>query len=269
MICFPNAKINLGLSVIEKRDDGMHNLETCIIPIPYFDVLEIRRSESFKLFTDGIDLNVRAEKNLLSKAWNILNYHLGKINPVEVYLYKNIIPESGLGGGSSNVSFFINLLNQFNSLGLSNKEMELMSNKIGADCPFFIQNKPAIVTGTGNILSPIINPVSGSYITLVIPKEGVKTVNAFSRIEPGKSSSVKKIIFGDRLKWRTKLVNDFEDIVFCKIPELKKLKEDFYRLGAYYVSLTGTGSCVYALSDEPLDDSKLKKEFVIKSTFIE
>ncbi len=189
MICFPNAKINLGLSVTEKRADGMHNIETCYVPIPIFDILEIQPSKSFSLENMGLPLLDSINDNLIVRAWNLLS-SVKNIDPVKVCLYKNIPLGSGLGGGSSNAAFFLKAINELCSVGLSITDMELLATEIGADCPFFIRNETVMATGTGNIFSPNNNPVSGMFITVVFPQVHISSKDGFSKIDSKKSSKM-------------------------------------------------------------------------------
>ncbi|MBC8321385.1 MAG: 4-(cytidine 5'-diphospho)-2-C-methyl-D-erythritol kinase [Bacteroidetes bacterium] len=252
MICFPNAKINLGLSVTEKRPDGMHNIETCFVPVPMYDVLEIQPSGSFSLKLFGLPLPDKLEDNLIVKAWNILLSVKKNIKPVEVYLYKNIPGGSGLGGGSSNAAFFLKSMNSFFSLGFSNPDLELLAAEIGADAPFFINNKAAIATETGNIFHLIENPVYEMHITVVFPNIHISSKDAFAKVIPVKKSNLTNVLKSNISNWKNYLKNDFEEIIFRDFPETRNIKNHLYSSGAEYVSLSGSGSSIYALSTRPL-----------------
>ncbi|MFK5854518.1 MAG: 4-(cytidine 5'-diphospho)-2-C-methyl-D-erythritol kinase [Bacteroidota bacterium] len=265
MICFPNAKINLGLSVTNKRTDGMHDIETCYIPIPLYDVLEIKPSNKFSLTRYGLPLDNSDDKNIIIKAWELLISVNKNIKPVEVCLYKNIPIGSGLGGGSSDAAFFITAINSIFSLGITAAELELLASKIGADCPFFIKNKPTIATGTGNIFHPIRNPVLNMHLTVIFPNINLSTKNAFERITPNRGKELRNILNNNKSSWRYLLKNDFEEIAINEFPEIKYIKNTLYELGATYTSITGSGSAIYALSAKPLNTDMFAGNYLIWS----
>lgn len=252
MICFPNAKINLGLSIVGKRNDGMHDIESCLMPIPIYDILELNRSDRFKLVTMGEEIDCAEENNLISVAMRAMQKRDFDIPPVEVILYKNIPIGSGLGGGSSDAAYFLKMLNSYFSLDLSDHELEEIAADIGSDCPFFIKNKAVIATGTGTTYNEITNPLLGRFLTVVYPGFSINTKNAYSKIDPKGNRGLVDILLNDSKCWKNSLVNDFEVNIMAINPQLKYLKEDLYKAGAYYVSLTGSGSALFALSDAPL-----------------
>ncbi len=265
MICFPNAKINLGLSVKEKRIDGMHNIETCYIPIPIYDILEIKLSNNFSIVQSGIQLSINSKNNLITKAWNLLLSVKKDIKPVKVYLFKNIPVGSGLGGGSSDAAFFLTAMNKIQSLGFTIDELLLLASKIGADCPFFIRNKPTLATGIGNIFTPIKNPVRNMFITIIFPNIRISTKNAYAKIVPTKRQKLITIINGKNTLWKSELKNDFEEIAITDFLILKDIKNTLYKLGAVYASLSGSGSAIYALSKTPLNTTVFSKKYSIWS----
>jgi len=263
MICFPNAKINLGLSVLEKRTDGMHNIETCYIPIPLFDILEIKKSKDFSVTYFGLPIPGDYVDNIIVKAWNLLLSEKKNIHSVDVCLYKNIPIGSGLGGGSSNAAFFLMAMNKLLSLGFSNFDLERMAGEIGSDCPFFIVNESVIATGTGNKFSPIINPVGGMFITIVFPNINISSKDAYSKVRPAGNYILNTILSGERSSWKRDLKNDFEKTILHDFPEIEKIKGSLYNLGALYASLTGSGSAVYALSTKPLNTMVFEDQFTV------
>jgi len=265
MICFPNAKINLGLSVIERRPDGMHNIKTCYIPISIYDILEIQPSNKFSLVQSGLPLDCSANDNLINKVWNLLLNIKGDIKPVKVLLYKNIPVGSGLAGGSSDAAFFMKAINQLYSLNLSISELEILASKIGADCPFFIKNKPTIATGIGNIFAPLNNPIQNMYLAVIFPNKNISTKKAFGGIIPSKCLDLSLVINGKKPDWKNKLKNDFEAITMDNFPEIQIIKNALYKLGAMYVSITGSGSAIYALSSKPIDLSGLDNKYRVWS----
>lgn len=260
MISFPNAKINLGLSVINKRADGMHDIETCYVPVPMFDILEILPSKSFDVTYYGLSIPGKSNDNLMVKAWNLLS-EKRELAPVKVSLYKNIPIDSGLGGGSSNAAFFLKEVNNLQSLELSTAELLNMSSKIGADCSFFINNKITFAEGIGNVFSPIENMVQGMFISMVFPDIPISSKEAYSKIERFGNSDLIEVLGGKKSNWRSYLKNDFENLIFRKFPEIEKIKHAFYDLGATYSSLTGSGSAVYAISEKLIDMKRFKDKY--------
>ena len=153
MICFPNAKLNLGLNIVGKRPDGYHDIETVFYPIPVTDSLEVVRADAFRFEPSGIPVDAPAEKNLVIKALNLLRQQY-EIPPLAVYLLKAIPFGAGLGGGSADAAFMLKLVNEFCALGLTDARLEELAASLGADCPFFIRNKPVFATGIGNLFEP-------------------------------------------------------------------------------------------------------------------
>jgi len=243
----------------------MHNIESCFIPIPIFDILEIVEADSFSLAQSGILLPFNSKNNLIVKAWELLLSIKKDIKPVNVYLYKNIPIGSGLGGGSSDAAFFLTCMNQIRGLELTTEELIILASKIGADCPFFINNKSTIATGIGNIFTSINNPVNNMYITVVFPNISISTKKAFSKIIPTKKNSLLAILNSHNSTWKSNLKNDFEEIAFADFPELKYIKNTLYKLGATYASLTGSGSAIYALSEKPINSTIFSKNYKIWS----
>ena len=261
MICFPNAKINLGLSVIEKRTDGMHNIQTCYIPIAIYDILEIQPSNKFSLIQSGLSVGCEPELNLINKAWTLLLSAKANIKPVSVRLHKNIPVGSGLGGGSSDAAFFIKAVNQLYALNISTDELEMIASEVGADCPFFIKNIPTIATDIGNVFMPIENPINSMYMSVVFPNIKISTTNSYENISPKKGHNLKTVLNTNKSNWKTNLINDFEEAVIKDFPEIQKIKTTLYKLGATYVSLTGSGSAIYALSEKPLKQHFFNPEY--------
>ena len=227
MITFPNAKINLGLNIVERRSDGYHNIETVFYPIPLTDVLEIvpaREGEQASLTCYGNAVDCPPEKNLVMRAYRLLQQRYG-LPAVAMYLYKHIPDGAGLGGGSSDAAHALLMLNNMFDLGLGQPELAAMAAKLGADCAFFIYNRPMMATGIGDVLSPIEISLRGKTILLVKPPVGVDTRTAYSRVTPHVPDvSLTEIINRPVIAWDGLLVNDFEASVFAALPQLWLIK---------------------------------------------
>jgi len=252
MICFPNAKINLGLHILSKRTDGYHNLETVFYPIDKCDALEIVPAEKGKttLSQTGIQVDGKPEDNLVMKAYNLLKKDFD-LPEITIYLRKQIPAGAGLGGGSSDAAFMIKMLNDFAGLKLSTKQMEEYAGLIGADCPFFIQNKPVFAEGTGTVFSPVTISLSDYHIVVVKPPVSVSTKEAYAQMKPQQPAiPLKEVIRLPVNEWKNYLVNDFESGVFAQYPEIKEIKQRMYAEGALYASMSGSGSAVFGIFDK-------------------
>ena len=251
MICFPNAKINLGLNVVSKRTDGYHNIETVFYPIPVKDALEIVIADRQSFTPSGIPVDAPPERNLVIKALNVLKSRYD-IPPLEIHLLKAIPFGAGLGGGSSDAAFTLKLVNELCELRLSTDKLEELAATIGADCPFFIRDTPVFATGTGNVFEPIELSLEGYHLALVKPDIAVSTREAYSRVTPAKPAiSPREIARRPVAEWRDTLVNDFERSVFAARPEIGRIKERLYEEGATYAAMSGSGSSVFGLFDAP------------------
>lgn len=258
MICFPNAKINLGLNVVSKRPDGYHNIETVFYPIPVKDALEIVAADTLSFSQTGIQVDAPMEKNLVIKALNLLKTKY-EIPPLEIHLMKAIPFGAGLGGGSADAAFMLKLLNDFCKLSIRPDELEMTAAAIGADCPFFIRNTPVFATGTGNIFEPVDISLSGYQFCLIKPDVAVSTPEAYSLVTPAAPSvSLKEIVSKPVSEWKELMVNDFEKSVFAKHPMIGEIKEALYCAGAVYASMSGSGSSVFGLFEKP---TRLKDDF--------
>lgn len=259
MITFPNAKINLGLNIVEKRPDGYHNLETIFYPINLQDALEVTRRENndkeYTLHISGSPLEGEPEDNLVVKAYKLLKKDYPGLLPVDIHMYKHIPAGAGLGGGSSDAACMIKLLNDKFSLGLSTERMEEYAVKLGADCSFFIRNKPVFATGIGNLFEPVELSLKGYNIILIKPDIFVSTRDAFAEIKPVRPAvSLKEIVKQPMETWKNSMKNDFEDSVFKKFPEIAAIKDELYDLGAVYAAMSGSGSSVYGIFKAPIEN---------------
>ena len=251
MITFPNAKINLGLNIVEKRPDGYHNLETIFYPIPLQDALEITPWEGgerkYKLAQSGIQIAGDDEHNLVVKAYKLLD-SLYNLPPIEINLLKHIPSGAGLGGGSADAAFMLCMLNQHFQLNIPNEQLEVYAAQLGADCAFFVENKPTFAEGIGNIFSPIELSLKGYKLLLVKPDIFVSTRDAFAQIKPKRPTiSLKEVAKMPIEAWKTYMVNDFEESVFPQFPAIADIKALLYDMGAIYASMSGSGSSVFAL----------------------
>lgn len=247
MIVFPNAKINIGLNVVSKRKDGYHNLETIFYPVQWTDALEFIEAEETKLSTSGIKIDGKSENNLIIKAFNLLKKDFD-ISPLHFHLHKVVPFGAGLGGGSSDAAFTFKLLNEYFKLGLTVRQLESYASEVGADCPFFIQNKPTFATGIGNEFHNIELDLSEYKIVIVKPNVLVSTPEAYKNVVP-KIPEIRltEIIKKPMEEWKELLFNDFEKSVFPQFPQIEKLKHLLYDLGAKYASMSGSGSAVFGI----------------------
>ncbi|MTI31814.1 4-(cytidine 5'-diphospho)-2-C-methyl-D-erythritol kinase [Xanthovirga aplysinae] len=254
MITFPNAKINIGLNVIEKRPDGFHNIHSCFYPVPWTDVLEIIESQELKFTASGGGIPGREEDNLCLKAYQLLKEKFD-LPPVHIHLQKNIPIGAGLGGGSADASFTLKGLNDLFNLKLTSDELEKYAEKLGSDCPFFIKNKPVFVQGKGEQFDNINIDLSGKNLILVNPNIHISTKEAYAGVNPSPAKwEVKSVIKNTKLpNWKGKLKNDFEDSIFPIHPEIAVIKEQLYQLGAVYASMTGSGATVYGIFEEEVN----------------
>lgn len=246
MIVYPNAKINIGLNIIRKRDDSYHELSSIFYPVlDVYDILEIIPSDKFAFSSSGID--IPGEGNTCEKAWKILHDDFG-IGNVIIHLHKLIPVGAGLGGGSSDASFTLKALNKLFELNLSNEKLENYALNLGSDCPFFIDNTVKYVQGIGEKMTAIDLDLSTYDIQLKNPEIHVSTKNAYSKVVPEVPElTIDEIIKLPIKEWKNKLNNDFEKCIFDKYPKLKELKENLYREGAIYASMSGSGSVLYGL----------------------
>lgn len=247
MIVFPNAKINIGLNVVSKREDGYHNLETIFFPLKLADALEFVEADETKLTTSGIQIDGAPEQNLILKAYNLLRADFN-LPPAHFHLHKVIPFGAGLGGGSSDAAFTLIMLNDYFNLGLSPQKLEFYASQIGADCPFFILNKPTFATGIGNKFHNIELDLTDYEIVILKPNIAVSTIEAYKNVIPRNPKfRLTEIIKTPVEEWKNLIVNDFEKSVFRKYPQIAELKQLLYDFGAGYASMSGSGSAVFGI----------------------
>ena len=267
MIHFASAKINIGLRVLNKRIDGYHNIDSVFYPIPLYDVLEIGQSSKFQYKNTGLIVKGDIHDNLIYKAWEKLNA-IYKIPPISVHLHKAIPMGAGLGGGSSDATCVLKMMNSLFALKVSEAKLLRLANELGADCPFFIREIPMHVEGTGEILSPIDIDLSAYYIVIVKPNLHIDTTNAFSKVKiEGESAFLDLSVINDVSKWSKEFSNSFEFHLFNEYPILSSIKESLYASGALYASMSGSGSAIYGIfQEEPKLANDWSDHFVWQSS---
>jgi len=256
MLAFPVAKINLGLHVTAKRTDGYHELETVFYPIKLSDVIEIIPSgDSNTSFTSsGIDIPGDKASNLCLKAYHLMKEKKPGLPGVKMHLHKIIPIGAGLGGGSSDASFVLKLLNDMFDTGFQNEELSVMAANIGSDCAFFIQASPAFASGRGEILFPLPALPKGYHILLVCPQIHIPTAFAYSMVSPKQpEKDLNQLYHVSPENWKGNMVNDFEKGIFSKHNSLARIKEDIYKLGAIYASMSGSGSALFGIFRQEIE----------------
>lgn len=270
MVLFPNCKINLGLHILGKRSDGFHNLESVFYPLPIHDALEVIENpgaSSLTFSASGTPMDVHAEKNIVYKACELLIKEHRIPAGINVHLHKAIPMGAGLGGGSADGAFALMLLNKKFQLGLEQSQLIHYAALLGSDCPFFIINKPCLVTGRGENLVPIDLDLSSYSIVVIHPGLHISTPWAFSQVKPGKKDvEISRIINQDVSTWKNLLHNDFEIPVFAKHPEIRNIKEELYLKGALYAALSGSGSSVFGIfKKNHIPGLKFPSQYFIKT----
>jgi len=246
MILYPNAKINIGLNVIEKKANGYHELSSVFYPIKDLcDILEILHAKDFTFSSSGI--SIPEQSNICIKAFELLKSDF-EIGNVAMHLHKKIPIGAGLGGGSADGAFALKALNEIFKLELSIIELESYALQLGADCPFFIKNSPKYVTGIGEKMMNINLDLSSFKLKFIFPELHISTAEAYEGIIPNRSKkNLLDLIKQPIENWKSAVNNDFEIAAFENYPQLKKIKENLYADGAIYASMTGSGSVLYGV----------------------
>lgn len=263
MVTFPNCKINLGLNILEKRNDGFHNLETVFYPINITDALEIIQSKhhatEIQFTTSGLIVDGKTTDNICVKAYHLLRSDFPQIACIKMHLHKAIPLGAGLGGGSANGAFTLKMLNNIFQLNISDEKLMDYALQLGSDCPFFIINKPCFAKGRGEKMEIIKLDLSQYQFVIVNPKIYVNTGWAFKQIIPKiPKKSIQKIIPQPIETWKDELVNDFENAVINEHKEIGEIKYELYQQGALYASMSGSGSTVFGI---------FNKETLVKNNF--
>lgn len=254
MIQYPHCKINLGLSIIGKRSDGFHELETVFYPIALKDILEIipaANEELTKFSHSGLNIPGDSNNNLCLKAYQLLKIDFPALPEIQMHLHKIIPMGAGLGGGSSDGTSALIILNSLFQLGLGQEKLLVYAEKLGSDCPYFLFNSACHATGKGEILSPIQLDLSKYNFVLIHPGIHIATPWAFQQIIPCKKDIlIRDIIQQPIQSWKQNLVNDFEAPVIKSHPIIGALKNDLYQQGAIYASMSGSGSSLFGIFEK-------------------
>jgi len=264
MLVFPNAKINIGLRTLRKRRDGFHDIESVFYPVQIRDMLEILPAV-VELNTKKIEISVSGLKapaspeNLCFKAAHLFQERQ-RTPKVRIHLHKNIPLESGLGGGSSDAAFTLLALNDLYDCALDKEVLLHFASEIGSDCSFFIDNRPSLVTGKGNILEPIRISLKDYHLVIVFPSITMSTATAYEMVIPSEEGlSLRELPQLKPEQWKGKISNRFEEVVFARYPEISMIKEKLYESGAVYASMSGSGSAVYGIfRKDPVLDEDLR-----------
>ena len=268
MKLYPNCKINIGLRVVRKREDGYHDLETIFYPVyglhdelevdaypqPAHEGQEVGAGGDYIFIQEGLAVDCPAEDNLIIKCYQRMRQKYPQISSVRIRFKKNIPFGAGLGGGSSDAAHMAIALNEIFGLGLTKEQLAEEVRPLGADCPFFIYNTPCYAEGIGDQLTPISLDLSGLRLVMIKPDCSVSTKEAYGGITPKGSSELLKMTH-DRSSLYACATNDFEDTV-CKIhPEIAAIKERLLALGAVYAAMSGSGSTVFGLFQNDAEGS--------------
>lgn len=254
MIAFPPCKINLGLNILRRRADGYHDIETCFYPVPWTDILEIIRSDTFDFAVSGLPVPGPVADNLCVRAYEILEKDL-KIGPVKMHLHKTIPMGAGLGGGSSDAAHVLRLLNELFMVNLGNERLKEYASLLGSDCAFFISGKPAFATGRGEQLQELTVDLENEFLVIIAPEIHVATAAAYANVTPGRPDIPCNRIVSEMpvSEWKNNLRNDFEASVFRQHPIIDHIKQSLYHAGASYAGMSGSGAAVFGIFDQPVE----------------
>lgn len=259
MILFPHGKINLGLHITARRSDGYHDIETLFVSVPGLcDAVELLRDPASAtadatFSSTGLAIDCPAEKNLCVKAYRLLRDafpdRFRDMGGVRIHLHKAIPFGAGLGGGSADATAILQAVNDTFELGLTMDQLAPFAARLGSDTVFFLYDQPMLGTGRGERLEPFPGfSLTGWWLLLVKPEVGVSTAEAYSLITPKQPAELLVDIL--RLpvdQWRGRLVNDFEEPLFRRLPVLAGIKDTLYETGAIYAAISGSGSTVFGL----------------------
>lgn len=249
MVSFPPCKINLGLHILQKRSDGYHDLETCFLPVPWSDILEIISAASFSFSTSGLHVPGDPADNLCVRAYKLLQQDF-ELPPVQIHLHKVIPAGAGLGGGSADAAYTLRLLNNVCKLGLPAPALAAYAARLGSDCAFFIYSTPMFGTGRGEVLEPIQIQLQGKFLAICKPDIHVSTAEAYAGVAPRLPEIPLREVLAKPLEdWWFFLKNDFETHIMARHPAIRNIRDKFYAQGARYASMSGSGAAVFAIFD--------------------
>lgn len=254
MVSFPPCKINLGLNVTGKREDGYHDVVTCFYPVPWTDVLEVIPADHFSFAVSGTPIPGTTSDNLCVRAYALLRKEFD-IGPVAMHLLKCLPMGAGLGGGSANGAYTLKALNNIFNLDLDAARLKALAGRLGSDCAFFIDSTPAIGHGRGEVLSHTDISLKGKFIVIVKPDLNISTAEAYAGVTPHPPGAGLADILEKHApeEWKYLLRNDFEPSIFKRFPVVATLQQKLYAHGAVYASMSGSGSAVYGLFHAQID----------------
>ncbi|MBK0380865.1 4-(cytidine 5'-diphospho)-2-C-methyl-D-erythritol kinase [Mucilaginibacter segetis] len=259
MIVFPNAKINIGLNITERRPDGYHNLETVFYPVKVYDVLEAIEADELSFEASGLGIPGDWHTNLCVKAYHLLKKDFD-LPPIAIHLHKHIPIGAGLGGGSADAGFFIKLMNEKFRLNLTTDQMIDYARMLGADCAFFIESKPVFAFDKGDEFEPINLDLSAYKLALVMPDVHISTSEAYRGVKPMQvDDSLYEQVKMPLNNWKTHIRNDFERHIFLDHPVIRGVKAELYEQGAIYASMSGSGASVFGIFETTPDLERLQQ----------
>ena len=267
MIYYSPAKINLGLQILERRNDGFHNLRSVMYPIPLCDIIEISQFPDqdipIRFSQSGIRIEDHPDHNLCVKAWRLMSSEL-LLPPVAIHLHKQIPVGAGLGGGSSNASIVMTGLNTLVPSPVSPGRLSELAGQLGSDCPFFLQKLPMMMEGRGEGLSRVNVSLNTYYLVLLFPEIHISTAEAYAAVSPAMPDlHLRQLIEGPLDHWKNQVLNDFEKSAFKRYPLLETLKLTLYKAGALYASMSGSGSSLYGIfKTQPVLPEEIRKHLI-------
>ena len=260
MVSFPPCKINLGLQILSKRADGYHNISTCFYPLPWTDILEVLPSDALTFAQTGIVIPGTPEENICLTAYELLKRDFS-LPVVRIHLHKIIPVGAGLGGGSSDGAHMLRLLNSLFALHQTEECLMRYASQLGSDCAFFVQDRPMIGKGRGEMLEPADLNLRGYYLRLFNSGIHISTAQAYAHIVPQiPSVKLDQVIQNPASGWKETLKNDFEDSVFQRYPLIQQIKTELYTSGAIYASMSGSGSSVFGIFEDDRPRNYFMKE---------
>ncbi|MCT4665271.1 MAG: 4-(cytidine 5'-diphospho)-2-C-methyl-D-erythritol kinase [Flavobacteriales bacterium] len=261
MIYYPNAKINIGLNVFKKRADGYHLLKSHFYPVPLKDILEIVPTQGIgEVFFTKSGIEIDGNQNLCEQAYHLIHQDF-PLPSVKIHLHKQIPIGAGLGGGSADASFTLKALNELFNLEISKNKLEEYAKKLGADCPFFIENTPKYVQGIGEKLSSSKLDLSGKFLVFVFPKIHISTKMAYQNLQLGLEKDFENATVNSLLEQPELFYNDFESSIFRQFPELSQIKNKLIDASAFYASMSGSGSTIFGLFENEPKNLNFQEDF--------